>query len=363
MGHVNPSMNNMGVGNAHSVLRGTNAASALSSVPRHTTSWNHASQGQLQHVNSNLNHAVKTAGTTNHNLANNLHTSSTVTPQRAQTLANQGNTIRNNWANGNHRCFNNNWWIGRSMFGFGGFGWWGGWGYSPWLNYYPWWYWWGSPGWGACSSYLPYGWNNGYYYDYGHGGNIAYQNGNVVVDGQVVGSDAEYAQSAAALAVVDPAELKAVQPADWLALGTFSMAVKDSEVDPSRVIQLAVSKNGLISGTIHNRTSGNTYAVQGRVDKETQRVAFTIEDDSNTVMETGIYNLTQDQTPVLCHFGTSATQVYMLARLPQPEHEPADATTPPLPGTPPAPGADAPPAPAPAPAAPPTGVDTSVRER
>jgi len=170
-------------------------------------------------------------------------------------------------------------------------------------------------------------------------------------------------EAAAALAAVDPTELKAVQPADWLALGTFSMAVKDSEVDPARVIQLAVSKNGLISGTIHNRTSGNTYAVQGRVDKETQRVAFTIEDDSNTVMETGIFNLTQDQTPVLCHFGTSATQVYMLARLPQPEHEPAEATTPPLPGTPPAPGADAPPAPGPAPAAPPTGADTAGTER
>jgi hypothetical protein len=117
-----------------------------------------------------------------------------------------------------------------------------------------------------------------------------------------------------------------------MALGTVSMAVKDDEVDPARVIQLAVSKNGLVSGTIYNRTSGNTYVVQGRVDKETQRLAFTIGDDSNTVMETGIYNLTQDQTPVLCHFGTSQHQVYLMARLSEPEHDPADAQTPALPG-------------------------------
>jgi hypothetical protein len=134
------------------------------------------------------------------------------------------------------------------------------------------------------------------------------------------------------------------------------MAVADNEVDPARVLQLAVSKDGLVSGTIYNRTSGNTYSVQGRVDKETQRLAFTIGDDANTVLETGIYNLTQDQTPVLCHFGLSQTQVYLLARLPEPEHEkPAaggsssDAAAPPAA----APAGDAAPAAAPGAASPP----------
>jgi hypothetical protein len=350
-------------------MRPSTGANAAAGTARHTTSWNNASHAQLQHVHSNLNNAVKSAGAAHHTpQASNLHTSATANPQRTAALASQGNNIRNNWNNGNHRTFYNNWWLGRSLFGFGGFGYGGfgyggygyggyglgGYGYSPWLNYYPSSYWWGRPSWNSCVSYLPnYGWNNGYYYDYGPGGNVVYNNGQVAVDGQVVGSDAEYAQSAAELATIDPAEMKAVQPADWLALGTFSMAVKDDEVDPARVIQLALSKTGLISGTIHNRTSGNTYTVQGRVDKETQRLAFTIGDDRNTVMETGIYNLTQDQTPVLCHFGTSQTQVYMMVRLPEP---PEAATTP---ATPSAPAAEAPPAAAPAPAAPAApGTDT-----
>ena len=131
----------------------------------------------------------------------------------------------------------------------------------------------------------------------------------------------EYSQTAAELAAVDPTELTAVTPEDWMALGTFSLAVTDDEVDPARVIQLALSKNGLISGTIYNRKSGNTYMVQGRVDQETQRLAFTIGDDSGTVLETGIFNLTQDESPLLCHFGGGQTQVYTLARLPMPKHD------------------------------------------
>lgn len=352
---VHPSISGTGngVNGTHSALRvPTSGANALSGVARHNTSWNNASHSQLKHVHANLNHAVNPTNTARHNIQpSNLHTSSLANNHHHNAFANQGNAIRNNWNhNGNHNCFHRNWWIGRSFYGFGGFGWYGGWGYSPWANYYPWWYWWNRPSWNSCVSYFPgYGWNNGYYYNYGPGGNVVYDNGQVVVDGEAVATDAEYAQSAAELATVDPADLKAVQPGDWMALGTFSMAVKDDEVDPARVMQLAVSKTGLVSGTIYNRTSGNTYTVQGRVDKETQRLAFTIGEDHSTVLETGIYNLTQDQTPVLCHFGTSQHQTYLLARLPEPEHETAPAATPALPGREPADQAPAVPAPAPAP--------------
>jgi hypothetical protein len=287
-----------------------------------TSSWKSLSQSQRQQVRTNLNNAVKTSGATTHGRGGNNGLAAVSNPQRAAALESRGNVVRSNWnQSANNRCFNNkNWWVGRSFIGIGPYGWWGGWGYSPWLNYYPWSYWWGRPSWNSCVAFLPsYGWGSGYYYDYGPGGNVTYGSGQVAVDGQVVGTDAEYAQSAAELASVDPDDLKAVQPGDWMALGTFSMAVKDNEVDPARVIQLAVSKDGVVSGTIHNRTSGNTYTVQGRVDKETQRLAFTIGEDRNTVLETGIYNLTQDQTPVLCHFANGSTQVYMLVRLPEPE--------------------------------------------
>ena len=316
-----------------------------------TSGWKSLSQGQRQQVQANLNNAVKHSGSGQLNRNGNSPGAGISNPQRAAALASRANVVCTNWKQGtNNRCFNNNWWIGRSFIGIGPYGWWGGWGYSPWLNYYPWSYWWGRPSWNACVAFLPgYGWGSGCYYDYGPGGNVVYSSGQVAVNGQVVGTDTEYAQSAAELAGVDPSELKAVEPADWMALGTFSMAVKDDEVDPARVIQLAVSNTGVVSGTIHNRTSGNTYTVQGRVDKETQRLAFTIGEDRNTVLETGVYNLTQDQTPVLCHFADGSTQVYSLFRLPEPNQEPTATPTPavsdPTPPPPPAPNDEASPSP------------------
>jgi hypothetical protein len=38
-------------------------------------------------------------------------------------------------------------------------------------------------------------------------------------------------------------------------------------------------------------------------------------------METGIYNLTKDETPVLVHFNASQSQSWLMVRLPEPEPE------------------------------------------
>ena len=50
-------------------------------------------------------------------------------------------------------------------------------------------------------------------------------------------------------------------------------------------------------------------------------MAFTIGDNQNTVLETGLYNLTQDQTPVLAHYGNNQTSTYLFARLEAPQAE------------------------------------------
>ena len=145
----------------------------------------------------------------------------------------------------------------------------------------------------------------------------------VAVNGQDVGTPASFFEAARALASVDPSEIDP-SDRDWQPLGTFSMAVRQDEVDPDRIVQLATNKKGLVSGTVFNRRSGNLYNVQGRVDPETQRVAFTIGSDRNTVFETGLYNLTQDQTPVLVHFSARQQDTYMFARLPEPKDSEVD---------------------------------------
>jgi len=59
--------------------------------------------------------------------------------------------------------------------------------------------------------------------------------------------------------------------------------------------------------------------VHGAVDSKTQRAAWTVGDNTTTVYETGIYNLTKEQTPVLVHFGKDRTQQWLLVRMQQPE--------------------------------------------
>ena len=57
------------------------------------------------------------------------------------------------------------------------------------------------------------------------------------------------------------------------------------------------------------------------MDKDTQRVAFRIGESDQIVVETGLYNLTQEQAPVLVHFGADKVENWLLVRLEAPEKE------------------------------------------
>lgn len=229
----------------------------------------------------------------------------------------------NNYWRGNNRYpfFNNGWYAGRSIFR--------PYGYFNYFGYRPWGYWWGSPGWGGVNSfyggYGGYGnWGSPYYYDYGPGGNVVYQDNSVYVDGTNVGTAEEYAQSAAALAAIDPNDVPSQNTEDWLGLGTFAViehagdADKRETMEPTRFVQLAIDKKGFIAGTYYKKQTDETFAVSGRVDKNTQRVAFAFDTNQNIVFETGLYNLTQDQTPVLVHMGPNKNDTFVFVRLEKP---------------------------------------------
>ncbi|GAA4425498.1 hypothetical protein [Bremerella cremea] len=210
----------------------------------------------------------------------------------------------------------------------------GPWYYQHDWNHHDWWYWWGGATWGRMTSWFPYwGWGAPVYYDYGPGGNVVYQDNSVYVNGQDVGTQAEYAQSASQLADtsgVDPSTSSDSQSNDsqsgdsanqeqFLPLGTFTISTSEQDPSTNRVIQLAVNHEGLISGTYYNTSTNKTYLVQGRVDKKTQRCAFTVGDNTSTVFETGIYNLTKNEVPVLVHFSTTRTEHYLFIRMNPPK--------------------------------------------
>ena len=208
---------------------------------------------------------------------------------------------------------------------------------APWWNYYyyrsayPVYYWWDCPTWTrVCRFYPSYGWTNGYYYDYGQNVIIG-ADSYVYINGQRVTTQYEYAQSAAELATYAmPSETVSQTNLQWLPLGTFALSTSavNPQVSTKAAIQLAATNDGLISGSFYNRETNQTFPIQGRVDPQTQRVAFYVIGAENTVFETGMYNLTQQQTPVMIHKnGGRTTQNALLVRLTAPSQSASTTTT------------------------------------
>ncbi len=83
---------------------------------------------------------------------------------------------------------------------------------------------------------------------------------------------------------------------------------------PSAMVQLAVSKEGTVRGTYYDLVTDKEQTIQGAVDKNTQKVAFTAGDNGKVVFETGLANLTQDAGPVALYFENGATRPWTLSR-------------------------------------------------
>jgi hypothetical protein len=157
-------------------------------------------------------------------------------------------------------------------------------------------------------------------YDYGV--NVVYQGDDVYVDGKKTATAKEYSQQAITLANQPEAQPPAPAPpqtgqqAEWLPLGVWALA-QEEKGDAYMFFQLSVDKDGVVSGAYQNVLSGEKSPISGQVDKKTQRVAWKL--GNNTVIETGLQNLTKDVASCLVHFGPDTTQTWLLVRQKQPE--------------------------------------------
>jgi len=247
-------------------------------------------------------------------------------PERVQTWNRWGNTVRNNWHYhpDHNQWFHGDWWNNHFNDGFHYNHWHYGWCFDR----HPWQYWWTVPTFVGLTNWFTWSapataWQTPVYYDYGQGGNITYNNSTVYVDGQSVGSTADFAASAANLTAVDPPPSEtAAEEAEWMPLGTFAVSSNTADAEPQRIVQLAVNKQGVVSGTLYNTATDAAQTLLGQVDKSSQRVAIRI-GESNVVAETGLYNLTQNEAPLLVHFGSDRQETWLLVRLETPSDEPA----------------------------------------
>ncbi len=164
-------------------------------------------------------------------------------------------------------------------------------------------------------------WTRPIYYTYGSGGTVYYENNMVYVNGQQYGTPEQYYTNTAELAASVPEVTdEQAEAMEWMPLGVFAIT-QENVNETNMLIQLAVNKEGVIAGTFYNESTDVGHPVEGMVDQETQRAAWRAADgtNENIVMETGVYNLTQDEASVLVHFGPETTQTWTLVRVEQPE--------------------------------------------
>ena len=177
--------------------------------------------------------------------------------------------------------------------------------------------WWAFATAGAITSW----WINGInrqpvYYDYGT--NIYYEGDQVYYQGNPVGTPEEYSQQAQTIAESAPK----VDPDDveWLPLGVFAITENEGSIENATLyLQLAISKEGLIGGTFQNTLSEDSFEIEGTVDKESQRAAWGPIGKQWPIMETGLYNLTENEAGALVHFDNGQTQQWTMTRIDDPK--------------------------------------------
>jgi hypothetical protein len=170
----------------------------------------------------------------------------------------------------------------------------------------------------------------------GGGGTTVYEGGDTIVVNGTSEPATEYADQATTIAdnydqlsqdVATPpatatappsADVQAAVAQDWMPLGLYALTDDNSTADPTQYVQLVVSKSGAVGGELHDLTTDTSTPVEGAIDPQTQRVVWKIT-GTDTVMETGLYNLTQSETPVLIHDASGKTTQRMLARIEDPK--------------------------------------------
>lgn len=171
-------------------------------------------------------------------------------------------------------------------------------------NHNDWWKWAtaagvaGWLGWNIAPAYYDYNYVDGYYY-WGIPGNddvpFVYVDQSTAID------------NAAGQQVSD----------EWMPLGVFALSSQSTSLaTPNIYLQLALNKSGYISGTFYNSTTGQGYELEGFVDQQNQIASIKVSGIPNApILETGIYNLTQAETPVRIHFGDGRLEDMLLTRI------------------------------------------------
>ena len=171
--------------------------------------------------------------------------------------------------------------------------------------------------WRALTGY--WSWMSPTAYDYSYGSTVVYEGDTVYYDSKPIATADEYYEQASTVAEQGAAEVS--DEGEWMSLGVWAM-VQGEQSESNKILQLAVNKDGVIRGNHYDALTETTLPIQGAVEKKTQRAAWTVGENSEVVYETGVYNLTQEETEMLIHSGKDSTQQWTLVQLEAPDQAP-----------------------------------------
>ena len=183
------------------------------------------------------------------------------------------------------------------------------------------WTWWRPAAWTGLAAFLG-GAAVANQLDRNYGTQVYYDQTNYYIQGQPVAPAPVYRQQALDLAAVPVSEEPFVpvenkDDTGWYPLGVWALT-QEEKGDAVMFYQLAVNKQGEVSGAYNNVLTGETSPVTGSVDFETQRVAWRTGNSDSTAIEANLAGLTKEFTPVFVHYGTGQTQEWLLVRMEDP---------------------------------------------
>lgn len=173
---------------------------------------------------------------------------------------------------------------------------------------------WNEAAWTDVAAHCGFGNHAPLSFDYGT--NVTCVNGAILQDGHEIATAEEFSQQASSLAL-EGAAAQVTPSEKWLPLGVFAM-VQNEQQHPHLILQIAINEKGALRGNYTDTVTDNNLSVQGGVDPKTQRAAWTVGTNSNSVLEAGLSNLTEGHAPALLH-KNGKTERWILVRMQQPK--------------------------------------------
>lgn len=178
---------------------------------------------------------------------------------------------------------------------------------------------WAASTWNTWNSW--YGWPAAQPVNYDYGNTTVYEGDVVYQGGEQIATADEYYDQATEIAATGADETAPVAEDDeWQSFGVFGLVQGDEE-KADKILQIGSNKKGVLRGNYFDSLTETTLNVEGSVDPKTQRAAWTVGDNKTIVYETGVSDLTKDESTLLIHFGKDKTQQWSLIRLEEPKDE------------------------------------------